>query len=241
MPWHIISSRWGFHGNIAPLIYLLAFLFFCKSYKNIKFIWLSMLFFGLGCYTYDPIIGFILGSVLLLILYLIFYTPIKDKYFWFNLTLSGIFFILLITPIILLYLINNNYINEINTDYFSIPKLPGWRGKEINTSQFLNNSLILLKLLITQTDNMIWNTINQFGLFYHISSPFILLGLYSTTKQGVIELKNKQFSYKTCILVVFLWGIIYSTLFPAYSSNRVNYLFFFICIFNIIYTIINRN
>lgn len=231
MPWHIMLSRWGFHGNIAPAFCLFAFCFYCKSIKKISYIWLSMLCWGLGCYTYDPAIGFILGAVLILTVYLILYAKTKNKTFWHNLIGSCILFAILLTPLILLWLINNYGLEEINNQYFSIPKLPGWRGKEINITDFGSNFLILFKLLGTQTDNMIWNTINRFGLFYYISTPFIIFGIITLGKQGMLELKNKIFSYKLCICLLFIWGILYASLFPAHSSNRINYLFFIITLF----------
>lgn len=231
MPWHIIASRWGFHGNLAPAFILFAFYYFCKSSKKIQNIWLSMLLWGLGCYTYDPTIGFILGIVPVLIIYLLLYTEKKDRVFWYNLIGSCIFFTLIITPLILLWLINQFNLDEINCKYFSIPKLPGWRGNEINFTNFDTNISVLFNILKTQTDNMIWNTINQFGLFYHISTPFMILGIYSLCKEGKAELKSKKFSYKVCILLLFFWGIFYATMFKAYSSNNINFLFFTLTIF----------
>ncbi len=230
MPWHIILSRWGFHGNIAPAFYLIAFYFYCKALKNIKNIWLAMFFWGLGCYTYDPIIAFILGSVFISSLYLLLYNK-KDKLLWYNLIGSSLLFAIVVFPVFLLFLINNFNYEEINNSYFSIPKLPGWRGNEVNFSNIGQNLIILFNLLVKQTDNMIWNTINRFGLFYYISIPFILVGLFQTAKNAYIEIKNHKIIYNTSIISFFFFGILYTSLFPAYSSNRVNFLFFFITIF----------
>ena len=231
LPWHIVAARWGFHGNIAPAFILFAFYYFCKSYKKIQNIWLSTLFWGLGCYTYDPTIGFILGAISILTIHMIIYTKAKNKTFWYNLVGSCLFFTIIIFPLFLLWLINQFNLNEISCKYFTIPKLPGWRGNEISLTNFNTNFAVLFNILKTQTDNMIWNTLNQFGLFYHISTPFTIVGFILLCKEGLTELKNKEFSFKICILLLFFWGIFYATMIKINSSNNINFLFFTITIF----------
>ena len=73
-PWHIIMSRWGFHGNIAPSFLLISFYFYIKSFNKIPYIYISMIFFALTLYTYDPIIGYIGLSLPFLIIYSFFTT-----------------------------------------------------------------------------------------------------------------------------------------------------------------------
>ena len=177
-----------------------------------------MIFFALTLYTYDPIIGYIGLSLPFLIIYLFFTTPTTTNKI--HIILSSLIFLILAIPEILLLYINTFNKEEIITPYFTIPRLLGWRGNEINISNITENFLILSKLLITQTDNMIWNTLPPYGLFYPISHIFFILGIYCTIKN------IKQNKFNLLLLILFTTGIIYSTTFNPASSNRINYLFY---------------
>ncbi len=68
-PWHIQFSRIAFRAILTPLLFCLALIFFNRSFKNLKYLPVSGLLFGLSLYTYSsarvfaPL--FLLGLVIL--------------------------------------------------------------------------------------------------------------------------------------------------------------------------------
>lgn len=227
MPWHIIASRWGFHGNTAPAFLLFAFYFYCRAFQNTSYLILSLVLYALSVYTYDPVwpfVALVLPFELLYFYYILRPTLTAQTYK--KLLPALILPLLMVIPLALLLLINFNIIAEIRMPHFSIPKLPGWRASEAGFAHLATNAKTLLMLLLTQDDKMIWNTLPPFGLFYPISLPLIILGASNAYKSARIQTNARRFSFKAAVLLNLIAGLLAALTFSAASSNRVNFLFF---------------
>ncbi len=68
-PWHIFLSRIGLEANLALTFFLTALYFFLRGFKNLSFLFLAAVFFGLTIFTYNSarvfIPLFLLGSFII--------------------------------------------------------------------------------------------------------------------------------------------------------------------------------
>lgn len=126
-------------------------------------------------------------------------------------------------------LVNTGFISEISNSFISIPELSKIRLSEISISNlFLPKTYYnLFNILINQHDGLIWNSIFDFGLFYKISLPFIILGAVKITSVALCQIKLKKF----CIEVIFLLGMSCSLftclLIENLNVNKANSLHFY--------------
>lgn len=237
MPWGIMSSRFGMDANLLPLFYLLGFYFYLRALKCSNYIFLSAIFYGLAMYAYASSWIFVIISMLFQYAYWLYFKHNKNDVLvvFVVLCVFGILF----APLFLLYLINSGYMEEIKTSFLSIPKLIYWRDNEIGFNNFGLKFSALVNVLIKQNDFMPHNCIPEFGLFYHISLPLIIVGLFILIKHSIADLKDNVFSFSFVILINVLFGVIYALM--LYSNiNRINYLWYFI-IFSIVVGILSCN
>ena len=229
IPWQILQARTGLEIKIAPFFVLTGFYFFVKSFKNKDYLLLSAVFYGLSLYTYGVVWIYTTLTFGFELSYLLWYK--RDKSTLLTVLTSGIIFTLFAFPIILLTLINLNFIPEIRTDYFSIPKLPEWRGSEIDLQISTNFKRIFLLILLGQ-DEFLRNAFPPYGIFYPISVPFIFIGIYSLCSNTLKDIKKHEISINFLILINIITGIFYSlTFYP--NINRCNFLWY-----NILITIV---
>ena len=226
IPWQILLTRKGLEINIVPFFVLAGFYFFAKSIKNKDYLLLSAVFYGLGLYAYGAVWIYTALTFGFELLYILWYK--RDKSTLLTVLTSGLIFTLFAFPIILLILINNNFIPEIRTDYFSIPKLLEWRSHEFNFLLGTNLKRTLYLIFIGYDNHFAFA---PYGIFYPISVPFILIGAYFLYKKAQKNLKTSEFSISLCVLVNITIGFIYGLTFET-GINRINFLWFFylICI-----------
>ena len=223
IPWHIMLSRWALEVNIAPFFILTGLYFFARSLKKKEYLLLSALFYGLALYTYATAWIYVVITLGCQLLYLLCYK--KDQPTLINTLSSGIIFTILALPIVSLILINQEIIPEIKTAFFSVPKLLFWRQNEIGLEEWTVKLNMLKYIFTTGNDYLPTNAIPFFGIFYPLSLPFILLGLYKMYKTAREDLKKHIFSFSAIIFVSIIFGLIYaSVLYPC--INRLNYLWF---------------
>ncbi|MDY6407685.1 MAG: glycosyltransferase family 39 protein [Pseudomonadota bacterium] len=220
MPWHIMMSRWGIEVNYAPFCILTGFYFFVKSFQSISYLVLSSLFYGLGIYAYDCCAIYIVCSFLFQLFCRLF-CDFNKKTFCYIL-LSGLLFSLIIFPFLLLIAVNNDIIPEIKS-FITIPKIHAWRQGNLSFSGFITKLGILWRIFYTGSDGAIYNSINEFGILYHISLPFIFVGIYAIIRDLFILPKSRK--YNIVVLGTLIIGILYSGLIYA-NVNRLNYLWF---------------
>lgn len=225
-PWHIMISRWGLESNLAPAFLLIGFYFFIKGiYKN-KYWIVSAIIYGLSLYSYS--ITWIVVPLTILVCSIYLFIN-KQKISLRYVLISVIILFVFALPLILFLLVNTGFISEISNSFISIPELSKIRLSEISISNlFLPKTYYnLFNILINQHDGLIWNSIFDFGLFYKISLPFIILGAVKITSVALCQIKLKKF----CIEVIFLLGMSCSLftclLIENLNVNKANSLHFY--------------
>lgn len=224
IPWQVLLAKSGLDANIAPFFILTGFYFFVKSFKNKDYLLLSAVFYGLGLYSYATTWIFVPISFGCQLIYLILYK--HNQTYTLTILTSGLIFTILALPVILFILVNNNFISEIVTNYFSIPKLIHWRGEDINIHNLDSRLKNILSLILFGYDTLNQNTFPPYGIFYPISIPFIFIGIYLLCKKTKTDIKTSQFSISLCILLNLTIGFLYSLTFDV-SIHRTNFLWFF--------------
>ncbi|MBO4962947.1 MAG: hypothetical protein J6C97_04125, partial [Clostridia bacterium] len=219
-PLHIMLIRWGLESNLAPGFLLFGLYFFVRGIKRNYLFIFSALFYGLTLYSYAitwavvPIIVSLSGIYLLVT---------KTKFSW---TFIGISIGLLITlaiPLILFVLVNNGTIPEIKTRVISIPKMLVMRDAEIKFKNLFNPESYqgLLDIIFKQNDGHEHNS-TEFGLFYKISTPFMIVGLTVLIVDVIKSVKEKRLELKTFILISLVSSLLGSLMLDGKNVNRVN-------------------
>ena len=175
-PWHIMLSRWGLESNLAPAFLLFGFYFLIRGLEDGRFLLLSALAYGVSLYAYAinwvvvPLTLCVCGGYLL---------ASGRRFAWKCLLgAAGILFLLAL-PLLLFLLVNLNVMDEIVTPWLSIPRLAAMRGSELSPANLLSpeSYAALGRLLLFQSDGLIWNGMEGFGLFYPFTLPLATVGL----------------------------------------------------------------
>jgi len=215
-PWHVLLSRWALESNMAPNLLLLGLCFFLKGREDGLFLPLSALCYGLALYAYSavwPVMPLLLGLMLW------YAKPKADRW----LLLSGLILAVLALPLVGFLAVNYGQIEEFSVGPFSVPKLVQMRAGEISLANIPDNLRTMLRILLTQSDGLKWNSPGRFGLFYPIALPFGLLGIIALIKRGFTALRDRRFD-AACLLFVWLAaGTVLAALISV-NVNRMNFL-----------------
>ena len=179
-PWHIQQSRFGLESNLAVPLLLTAMFFFCRYLNGRKrSLWAASFFWGLTLYSYA--LTWLLIPLILLASLFFFRKKITfDRTFF----LCFLMLFLMALPLFLFLAVNFGLIPEIRTELISIPKLPALRTGEMTFHTWVvkQRILSLVTMLFRQYDDRWWISNATVGSYYYISTPFILLGLFSHIK-----------------------------------------------------------
>lgn len=221
-PWHISMARWGLESNLAPGMVLLGFLFFVLGCDEPKYYVLSGLFYGLSLYAYAtiwPVLPFMIvlqGG----------YAAYTGKTKWNRWIFGGILILLLLAlPLLLFLAVNWGIIEEIRTPLISVPKILQMRSSDISLDHLYENVYRMVKTFLLQRDDMVWNASNEFGLYYHISLPFIAIGAVICLRDAYKSIRSRHFSGHVLVLVWLLCGAVLGCVIDG-NVNRLNYLHF---------------
>lgn len=197
-PWHIILSRWGLESNLAPGFLLFGLYFFVRGADNPRFLPLSALMYGLSLYTYATIWMFVPIMLAIQLIYCMAYRKIKltRHLVWFVLILF-----VLALPLLLFLAVNYEWIDEIITPYFSIPRLYYMRTGDLSLSGMHDKLDVIADIFLWQNDGKIWNSPTKYGLFYYISAPFALLGAVFCVKELIKAQRERRFCPMALLLV----------------------------------------
>lgn len=200
-PWHIMLSKWGLESNLAPAFLIFGLYFFILGTEKPGFFILSSFFYGLSLYCYATV-WIVLPVILFLqIIYCLYH---KKIFLCVETLISVVLLSALAIPLFLFLLINYNIIPEIKTSFFSIPKLVAMRQNEISIYNIIDNFSNFCSIIFHQSDKYIVNATNQFGIFYHISLPFFLLGLFSLICDIINSSKKHQYNGGIFIIINFM-------------------------------------
>lgn len=239
-PWHIMKSRWGMECNIFPDIILLSTLLFVLGLKKKKTSLQILAFIGFAISSYSYGTGYLFLPVYILGMlgYLIYKKEITIKK---SIIYLLIMFVICI-PIILYIAINTFGLDQISIGKVTIPKLLVNRYDEVSTvfsgniiENCVDNLLATLRILILQNDELEWNAISQFGMFYIISIIFFIIGVKASLG------KYKDNIYNQIMNIWMIAAIVLSAFCDA-NINRIN-IIMIPCIYYIvvgIYEFLNK-
>lgn len=228
-PWHIMQSRWALDCNILPHMYILGIYFLHRSFAKPVFLYISMFFFAMCMYSYG--VAFL---TLPLFLFAILILLILSKQFKARqLLLAASTYVFFAWPVWTTMVINALKWKTIETPFFTMAFFPqSVRSGDIlffvpnKAEQIWLNASTLIKVVLLQGSEPLWNAMDAFGSLYQFSLPLILLGAIISIKRFLLD-KTPSSRYGQLILFVALltglWaGIVVSNV----NINRINLVFY---------------
>ena len=225
-PWSIMSARWGLESNIFPSLFLFAvfFLYMGIVKKQVYYV-VSSVLFAISLYAYGTSYLLVPLFLISVIPYLFYQKKISLKYFIF----SGIAFLIISFPIIIFIAINHFNLPQVQMFGVTMPRLEANRTTvifNIVSSDFLQNIIRnmkhLLKIIIIQADDNLYNVIPAIGTVYHISLPFFLAGIIHVVKNR----KCINNGLLNNIMLIWILVSIFFGITSAVNINRINIIFF---------------
>ncbi len=223
-PWHILSSRWGFEGNLLPFVFCAGYFFLLKSLEEPKWFIPAMLCMALCLYIYGPAYAavplFLLGAIPVLI---------QTRRIGIPVLLAGILlFVLISVPIGLFVAVNSLKLGSLHAGAITIPRLPSPPRYEIISALFqpnapqnlLRNLGNLANLLWGQEDGFFFSTVRPYGYFYTYTLPLAILGiplLFPVGRAGLTPERRLLLSWLIACLIL---GVL-----EAVNIGRLNLIF----------------
>ena len=233
-PWHFMQSRWSLDCNLFPHVFLLAFYLLLLGLEKRRWLYLSMIFFGLTFYCY----GVAVYSVIPFLVAYAAWCLLKKQLKLREVLVCVLIFTLIALPEIMVMAINFFGWQTIETPFFTMGSFPGSvRNQDIlflnfSMGQLWRNLWSMVKVCLLQYPGYIYNALPGFGAMYYISVPFMLLGIADHT---VAMFREKNVQEKTKRLA--LWGFLLMGVWVGLITfevnvNRINIIFFpliFLC------------
>ncbi len=203
-PWHYMQSRWSLDCNIFPHIFMIGMALFVKGIKNRKWLYLSIVFFGLCSYGY-AIANY---SVPLFLLAAAIYLLCRKLVGWREVFVCAGIYLLIALPEYITMFINMLGLETIETPLFTIPRFPaGIREGNVlfmnfSWGQLWKNIYYLVQSIWGKGDYFLSNNIPRYGPIYFITTPFFFLGLILLLKK-IKEAVSAEEQYPFVLLL--LW------------------------------------
>lgn len=227
-PWHFMQSRWSLDCNLFPHVFLLAFYLLLLGLEKKRFLYLSMVFFGLTFYCYGVAAYSVTAFLVVFFLWCLWKKQLKFR----QGVLCALIFGAVALPEAMVLAINYYQKSTIVTPFFTMSYFPdSLRSEDIlllnfSLGQFGRNAWALISKVFLQLPDIPFNSIPAFGPLYHISVPFILLGIVMFTAKLFRE-KNTEMQTKWLALWGFLiTGIWVGLITFEVNINRVNIIFY---------------
>lgn len=243
-PWHFMQSRWALDCNLFPHVFLLGFYLLLLGLEKRRYLYLSMVCFGLTFYCYGIAIYTVPVFLIVYAAWCLWKKQIPFK----DIVISVVIFAAVALPEIITMAINMFGGSTIETPFFTMSFFP--ESIRSNDILFLNftfeqlgkNILTMFKKVFLQTPDHLFNTIPEFGPLYHVSIPFIFIGIVQFTRK---LFKEKDIKKQTIYLA--LWGFLISGIWVGLITkevnvNRINIIFYpliLLCAYGI-YEVLNR-
>ena len=224
-PWHILLSRWALESNLAPGFLLFGLCFFLRGLEDHRFFLLSALMYGLSLYCYAAIWPFVPLALLLQAGYALRCGQLRlrgQDLLWIGLSVLELFVLTL--PLLLFLLVNWGMLDEIRLPFLSIPRLLVMRSGEFSLSSLPGNAANLLKIMLKQSDGLLWNSPEGFGLFYYGTLPFCLVGVWRVFRDGLAALWDGEPRPLGFLSIPLLTGLLQGLCLARANVNRINSL-----------------
>lgn len=241
-PWHFMQSRWALDCNMFPHVFLLALYLLLLGLEKRRYLYVSMVFFGLTFYCYGVAIYSVTPFLIAFALWCLWKKQLKLR----EVLACVVIFALVVLPEVLVMAINMFGWPTIETPFFTMSYFPeSIRSRDIlflnfSFEQLGRNVRSMISRAFLQQPDSIYNALPKFGPMYHISIPFMLIGIVSFAKELFAE---KDLNRKTALLALwsmFIMGIWVGMVTFEVNVNRINIIFFpllFLCGYGIRWTV----
>lgn len=220
VPWHIMLSRWALESNLAPAFLMIGFYFFVKGMDKQIYYIISAIMYGLSLYAYATIWPFVPLIIFLEIIYAVYRKKIGiNKYT----VVSFIVLFVMALPLLLFLLVNKGYIDELKLGFISVPKLLYMRSGEISLQNIPDNFKNIWSIMINQTDGLVTNVYNDYGIFFKITLVLFVVGMFFIIFNTVKDIKKRSNAEmpQLLLLIQFIGGF-FLTLLVSVNINRAN-------------------
>ena len=237
-PWHFMQSRWSLDCNMFPHVFLLAFYLLLRGLEKRRFLYLSMIFFGLTFYCY----GIAVYSVTPFLVVYAAWCLRKKQLKFREVLLCVLLFGVTALPEILVMAINLFHWDTIETPFFTMSHFPeSIRGNDIlflnfSFAQLGRNLWAMIKCSFLQLPDHLFNALPAFGPLYHISIPFMTVGIVSFTRRLFGEKDGRRQTEMLALWGFWLTGIWVGMITYEVNINRINIIFYpliFLCAYGI--------
>ncbi len=227
-PWHFMQSRWALDCNLFPHVFLLAFYLLLLGLERRGYLYLSMIFFGLTFYCY----GIAVYSVTPFLMVFAGWCLWKKQLKWREVLPCVVIFGLVALPEAVVMAINLLGGSTIETPLFTMSRFPySVRGNDIlflnfSFSQLGRNVWFMVSRAFLQLPDLVFNALPAFGPLYHLSIPFILVGIVTFTGALFQEKDMREQTKKLALWGFLLTGIWVGVITYEVNINRINIIFF---------------
>lgn len=227
-PWHFMQSRWSLDCNLLPHVFLLAFYLLLLGLEKRRYLYLSMIFFGLTLYCY----GVAVYSVIPFLLAYGFWCLWHERLALRDLLLCAMVFIVTALPELLVMMINLFGWSTVETPFFTLSYFPeSVRSNDIlflnfSVNQLIKNFMAMVNTCFLQKPGALYNAIPDFGPMYVITLPFLLWGIIDYTGKLFLEKDMPDRAGKMALWCWLMMGIWVGLTTYEVNVNRINIIFF---------------
>lgn len=227
-PWQFMQSRWALDCNLFPHVFLLGFYLLLLGLEKRRYLYLSMVFFGLTFYCY----GIAVYTVPVFLFVYAIWCLWKKQVTFKDIIISVLIFLCVALPEIITMAINMFGWSGIETSLFTMPAFPeSVRGNDIlfinfSFEQLGKNAMALLTQVFLQQPDYIFNTMPEFGPLYHVSTPFVWIGVVQFTRRLWSEKDIKKQTVDLALWGFLLAGIWAGLITREVNVNRINIIFY---------------
>ena len=227
-PWHFMQSRWSIDCNLFPHVFLLGFFLLLKGFEKRRYLYLSMVFFGLTFYCYGIAVYTVPAFLFVYAAWCLWQKEFTFK----EILISICIFFVMALPEILVMAINMFGLGTIRTPLITMPYFSdSVRGNDIlflNFSfyQLGRNALSMLKQAFLQYPDHLFNTLPRFGALYYLSTPFTFFGIIMFAKRFFTEKNIRQKTLDLALCGFLIMGIWAGLITYEVNVNRINIIFY---------------
>lgn len=228
IPCFILQSRLGLESLLFLSTSTAALYFLLLAVRKEKW-WLYGLTgcaFGISLYTYAVSYLVVPIFLALTLLYLMYLKKLK----WSFVFSLGIPLAILAAPLIIMIIINTFDLPEIATVHITIPRLPEYRGSEVNLSNLLHNIPAVIQSYFFKDDRA-YNGVDNYFTMYIVSVPLILLGVQKAVVQMAGAVKDRKFTVAGPLLFWLAAQSLMGFLIDEPNVNKLNGVYFSLLFF----------
>ena len=232
-PWHFMQSRWALDCNMFPHVFLIGLMFLYLGLYKKKYIYVSMVMFGLCMYTYGVSFYFVPLFLIAACVYLLTNKLITVK----DVFISIIVYFLVSWPEYMVMIINFMKLETIELPMFTMQFFPDsvrsndilFFSKNGIGKQFQQNVHSVIRIILMQNKDLPWNDIEGFGTIYKSSWPFLILGVIVSFVRGFSKKSVKDIKIKAGYVLLnmfFVFGIFLGLMINGINVNRSNIVYY---------------